>query len=78
MVPSRYAPLLAYKYQLLGSTGELESKIVKQVDTSLNRIFEMLEEICDKLAKEEISDQDFVSYMGELEEIISKLPTYKG
>ncbi len=75
--PSKLRPLLAYKYQLLGGIGELEEKIGRQIDATLNKILEIIEDIANKLKEEQVSDEIFIRNMGELVDIFSKTSTFR-
>ena len=48
-MPSRFRPLLAYRYQLLGAAGGLEEKVGKPIESALNELLNILEKVADLL-----------------------------
>ena len=76
-IPSKFRPLLAYKYQLLGAVEELEVKIGKQIEEALDETLGIISSIGEKLRQGELSETSFVEYMGKLEDLFSKMPTFK-
>ncbi|RLE88851.1 MAG: hypothetical protein DRN04_16850 [Thermoprotei archaeon] len=77
MVPSRYRPILTYRFQLLGVTEELMKK-VDEIAATLDRVLDIIVEIARKIKeRKSISDNDFIKYVGEIEDIFSKLPSFR-